>query len=80
MKKSGELKSVQQVLGGGPSTFQWVGSVLRKAVVWGLGDNYSESELSVEERLVVIPFLQVCCFATHWFFFYEICRDPINFC
>lgn len=64
MNKSGELSSVEQVLGGPPSRFQSIGAILKKAISWaGLGvlsDSFAETELPVEEQLVVIPVLQVC--------------------
>ncbi|CAM6110918.1 unnamed protein product [Calypogeia fissa] len=57
MKKAGELVTVEQVLAGGPSTFQWVGAMLKKTISWAV-IGYAESELPVEERLVVNTILQ----------------------
>lgn len=59
MKKFGELNTEDEVLGGRPSKLQWVGSILKKTISWA-GIGYSETELPVEERLVVMPILQVC--------------------
>lgn len=57
MKKSGELNTEEQALGGRPSTLQWVGAILKKTISWA-GIGYAETEPPVEDRLVVMPILQ----------------------
>lgn len=62
MKKSGKLRTVEQVLGDRPSTVQWVGNILKTAVsragLWLLSDSYADIARPMEERLVVITVLE----------------------